>query len=194
MNPSRTQAILETLWSMPREDVFAVLDAARNPRIHPMILECGMRYACLYAGAIPVELAKVAPYVVRLSPTHAATLELLEAGWGDSWGVFACTAADVETVRRHLRRFLRVQREDGRTMIFRYYDPRVLRVYLPTCTASELATFFGPLARFVVEDADASRALAFSQTDGAFGMSKFALDGGDSRAVAVPAPASAHAV
>jgi hypothetical protein len=38
---------------------------------------------------------------------------------------------------RRRRRFLRVKDEDG--LVFRFYDPRVMRVYLPTCAAGELA-------------------------------------------------------
>ena len=39
----------------------------------------------------------------------------------------------------------------GERVYFRFYDPRVLRVYLPTCSSSELKGVFGPVGRFVVE-------------------------------------------
>ena len=57
--------------------------------------------------------------------------------WGDAWGVWARSEVAFDDVRRHMRRFLRVQGEDGRRMLFRWYDPRVLRVYLPSCTDDE---------------------------------------------------------
>ena len=41
--------------------------------------------------------------------------------------------------------------EDGRELAFRYYDPRVLNVYLPTCTADEFHTLLGPLTALVAE-------------------------------------------
>jgi len=47
-------------------------------------------------------------------------------------------------------------------MIFRWYDPRVLRVYLPTCTASELRTVFGPVERYLVDRADGDGLIEFS--------------------------------
>ena len=37
-------------------------------------------------------------------------------------------------------------------MIFRFYDPRVLRKFLPTCNADELQTFFGKVETFFAED------------------------------------------
>jgi hypothetical protein len=39
----------------------------------------------------------------------------------------------------------------GRRLLFRYYDPRVLRVYLPTCLPNELETVFGPVKAYLVE-------------------------------------------
>jgi hypothetical protein len=33
-------------------------------------------------------------------------------------------------------------------MYFRFYDPRVLQAFLPTCTAEQLNGFFGPISRF----------------------------------------------
>lgn len=40
-------------------------------------------------------------------------------------------------------------------MLFRFYDPRVLRLYLPTCTSTELEQVFGPVGTFFTEDAAA---------------------------------------
>jgi hypothetical protein len=34
---------------------------------------------------------------------------------------------------------------------FRYYDPRVLRAFLPTCNAGELKTLFGDVDQFFIE-------------------------------------------
>jgi hypothetical protein len=39
-------------------------------------------------------------------------------------------------------------------MLFRFYDPRVLRVYLPTCWPGELTRMFGPVESFVMESAE----------------------------------------
>lgn len=136
---------------------YAILDGARDPRIFDMAVTGGAPYECLYAGNLPYELAEVAPYLVRLRSDDPLTGELLDACWGDSWGVFLHSRAPLETLRRHFRRFLRVQTEDGRKLVFRYYDPRVLRVYLPTCTETELDTFFGPVDRFLVEDDDGAQ-------------------------------------
>ena len=55
--------------------------------------------------------------------------------------------------------------EDGKPLYFRYYDPRVLRVYLPTCNESELKTVFGPVTHYWVEGEDGNSMIEYSQAD-----------------------------
>jgi hypothetical protein len=86
---------------------------------------------------------------------------VLENGWGKSWASFIRTQTGFKQLRRHLRQFLRVRSEDGRKLIFRYYDPRILRVYLPTCRANELEMFFGPVDSFVTESEEPEQMLEF---------------------------------
>ena len=46
-------------------------------------------------------------------------------------------------------------------MLFRYYDPRVLRAYLPTCDESELRAVFGPIRAFWMEARDSGVMLEY---------------------------------
>jgi len=73
---------------------------------------------------------------------------------------------DLRGLRHHLRTFLRVRAPDGRVLYFRYYDPRVLRVYLPTCNATELKQVFGPIRRFDMESPDGRAVLSFALAAG----------------------------
>jgi hypothetical protein len=50
-------------------------------------------------------------------------------------------------------------------MVFRYYDPRVLRVYLPTCVTVELRTVFGPIECFWMEGESPEKMLEFCFLD-----------------------------
>ncbi len=47
-------------------------------------------------------------------------------------------------------------------LYFRYYDPRVMRVYLPTCNAQELAAMFGPIQFYVLEGEKPEEMLRFA--------------------------------
>lgn len=157
--------LLQALWQPTSKDappeVYAVLDAARNERILSLLRYWGVRHDCLYEGTVPQELMEVAPYLVHLNRRAASTRELLENAWGNAWGLFVACSEDPERVRRHLRRFLMVQDEQGRRLYFRYYDPRVMRIYLPTCTKDELRFIFGPLNAWAMEGAEGATLLRY---------------------------------
>jgi len=157
MTPEVRQRILDTLWppgQARHPSVWAVLDCARDPAIYRLLLESRLEFLCLYSGKLPRELEMVAPHMVELLPGHRFTERLLEEGWGRAWGVFLSTK-DASGLRHHLRKFLTVKDETGRRLLFRYYDPRVLRTFLPTCTAAELDEFFGAVQSFFTESSPA---------------------------------------
>jgi len=70
----------------------------------------------------------------------------------DSYLTYSCLYHGDIAIRRHLRKLLSVRGPKGEILLFRYYDPRVLRAYLPTCRPEELETVFGPIDRFWLED------------------------------------------
>jgi hypothetical protein len=112
-------------------------------------------------------LERVAPYLVHLTPRMAFTRDLFSIGWGNSWGILTIVPPDctIQQQRRHFRTLLRVQSEDGRMLAFRFYDPRVLRTYLPTCRRDEVAQVFGPIPRIALESADGEQLLMYRQDD-----------------------------
>lgn len=135
----------------PTDPVYAVLDGARDRRIKAWIDSTQAPAWCLYRGELHPDLAAAAPYLLRLGRGHAYTEQFFGTGWRNAWGILFASAAPVAELRRHLRRFLRARTEQGRILAFRYYDPRVLRLYLPTCTPAELDTLFGPITALVAE-------------------------------------------
>jgi hypothetical protein len=150
-------ALLAALFPPPPADgsappsVYAVLDGARDDRIYRAVYDSRLDYECLFAGELSYEISLAAPYLVHLEARTAFTRWLIEEGWGKSFGIFAWSRADTETLRRHFRRLLQIMDEDGRRLYFRYYDPRVLRLYLPTCTADEVREVLGPVGRLLAE-------------------------------------------
>jgi uncharacterized protein DUF4123 len=147
--------VRQHLFDDDAQQPYAVLDGASIPDLLDHLYgDERPEFACLYPGEVTPDLAEVAPYLVRLEPDADFTAWVLEEGWGHHWGIFAVARGTTRTVRQHLRRFLIVHDSTGKPLYFRYYDPRVLRVYLPTCNAEELKDFFGPVSTFVLEDED----------------------------------------
>lgn len=145
--------------------VYALLDGARDPRIESIVRASDAEFTCLYAGELSPDLSAAAPYLLHLEPGQPYTLNLLEEGWEQSWGVYVVAAAHVtfKELRRHFRTLLRATDPQGNVLVFRFYDPRVLRVYLPTCTAEERAAFFGPVSTFVAETGTGHSLIVYPQ-------------------------------
>lgn len=167
----RPEAIIQGLWEplIPeaQAQMYAVLDTARDPRVYQGLRHYSLdEYCSLYRGEQAEELQDVAPYLVRLDPQTPLTQWLIDLGWGESWGIFLESAASMRELRRHFRRFLMVYDEHGKPLYFRYYDPRVLRVYLPTCNGAELQMLFGPVSRYCVEGEDGALLLEFTRMNG----------------------------
>lgn len=123
--------------------VYAVLDCARDPAIYDLVTRSYREKSCLFAGKLHPELEMASPFLLEVQAADSITDQILQRGWTKAWGILIRTDASFRTVRRHLRTLLRVRTEDGRFLLFRFYDPRTLNVYLPTCTPQELALMFG---------------------------------------------------
>lgn len=141
-----------TIAEDPEVLLYAILDGARDRRIFDALwLRSDVERRCLYRGELSLDLATAAPYLVHLQPDGEFLRWLVQSGWGDSWGIFVVSKATIDDLRRHFRTFLMVYNEAGRPVYFRYYDPRVLRGYLPTCTQDELRNVFGPVVYYICE-------------------------------------------
>jgi hypothetical protein len=129
---------------------WAVLDGARDPRVAR--LNVGPpRAFCLYRGPLPAGLGDMAPHMLHLHRSHDYADTFFRVGWGNAWGILLATDAPQPVLYRHLRSLLLMKSEDKKQLVFRYYDPRILRQYLPTCTPQELDRFFGPVSTVALE-------------------------------------------
>lgn len=149
------------LWPKgPRADVWAILDPARDPKSYWTLVNSHLNYSCLFAGRLPDALEQVSPHLVQLDPEDEFT-DYLAAQVGNSLGVFFQCDAAMKTVRHHLRKLLTVRDPRGRKLLFRYYDPRVLRVFLPTCDSSELDQMYGPIKAYWTESPEPNQVIEF---------------------------------
>jgi hypothetical protein len=168
-----TDTIRNLLFSEAEGNVYVVLDGASVPGLPDKLAEWEPPQECLYRGEIKPDVAEMAPYLVHLEPDAEFTAWILQKGWGNHWGIFAVSEADLATVRRHLRTLLVVHDGAGKPLYFRYYDPRVLRVYLPTCNGTELASMFGPVAAYLLEDEKPDKLLRFGLESGALDRQEY---------------------
>jgi hypothetical protein len=173
---SRFEAIEHVLWPKGfTRNVWMIVDCARDQtRIFRFLLGCHLDYKCLYSGTLSPALEMAAPYLLLLDESDE-TRRLIELSWGNSWGVFLRSDTSLNKLRRHLREFLIVRDPEGRRMAFRYYDPRVLRAYLPTCNAEELRAVSGPIECFWTEDKNRDQMLQFRMERGRLAQQTLSL-------------------
>lgn len=134
------------------QTAYAVLDGAGIPNLLDQLDEMAPPHFCLYRGALPPDVAACAPYLVELVAGSPFRQWVFDAVWGNNCGIFAVAGAGLIEMRKHFRKFLMVKDPDGRSVYFRYYDPRVLRVYLPTCNEEEANYIYGPIQNYFMED------------------------------------------
>lgn len=175
MGSTPGHALNQRLWSLPGWRPWVVLDGAGVagllPRLHS---PSAPRWSCLFQGQLEAEVAELAPYLLEL-PRQGPLPDWLLAGWGSHWGVYllAPEAMDLAALRRQLRQLGLAYGPAGESLLFRWYDPRVLRLALPALDSSQLQALFGPLHSFLFEAEAAGHGLALELADGALVMSRF---------------------
>lgn len=145
------EKIYKELFSIPKSRVYAILDGASIKDLLFSLDEHEPDCFCLYSGTLPHDVEACAPYLIQLEKDSQFTQWILENGWGNHWGIFAVAPDKIKAMRKHFRSFIKVKDPEGTTLFFRYYDPRVLKIYLPTCNKNELATIFGPVICYIQE-------------------------------------------
>jgi len=143
----------------PDERLYAVVDAARDPYLaltprHQL----KMRTYTLFEGEMAPFLDLVAPHLVLID-LDSEYLNLWVERLGNSAGILLLTEEVPRSLRTHLRNIFTLTDEEDNEFFFRYYDPRVLRVYLPTCKGEEAKEFFGPIRRILIEAEGVGRLL-----------------------------------
>jgi hypothetical protein len=129
--------------------LYAILDACDESRIPRKVHELGPeRAVSLYRGWAERDMWEIAPYLVQVDTQLFQWI--IDNLWERPWGLFILARTDLASLRTHFRRFLMVSDLKGDQMYFRYYDPRVLEIYLKSCNVEELNCFFGEATRLYV--------------------------------------------
>ena len=145
---------------------YVLLDAARAPEIAPTIQQLADEWTILWdVSEEAEELLTVAPYLVRWQPSSDFAEWLIQNGWGQSWGIFLKLRLRIplEQLRRHFQSLLLVHVEgEPHHYYFRFYDPRVLHVFLETCTLEQAQRFFGPVRSFLCEGTNQTEMILYA--------------------------------
>ncbi|HEV7859654.1 MAG TPA: DUF4123 domain-containing protein [Pyrinomonadaceae bacterium] len=129
--------------------LYAVIDACDAPDVPAKVASLGSAQgACLYRGHAAENFADKAPHLARVD---GALLDWIKQTlWTQPWGFFFTTTNEFPEVNHHWRKFITVTSPDGSDLLFRYYDPRLLPLFLSSCDAAELKEFFGDCDSLII--------------------------------------------
>ena len=170
------EALETTLFAVEGDRAYAVIDGASCEDLLAKLDEFRPEHVCLYAGELEPDVREVAPYLVRLEAGGEFTHWLLKEGWGKHWGIFVTAPTDLRTLRKHFRTILLVRSPENKSLYFRYYDPRVIRMFLPTCEPPETRQIFGPCTSLLAENEDPTSAVRWTYKNGAAALQLVALE------------------
>jgi len=144
--------------------LFCVLDGASVPELPMQLYKMEAANHCLFKGKLEPDMLYAAPYLVYLRRNDKFTEWVFNEGFGKHWGIFVQSSSSAIEMRSHFRSLVKVYDEQAKSMIFRFYDPRVLTRFLPTCNQAQLKSFFGAVESFYAEEGE--------------NLSRFQLDNG----------------
>ena len=161
---SIAKTIRANLQIQPGERLYTVVDACQDTALVAMAQkQYRQPIRMLFQGAAAKHMGDFAPYLIPID-LETDYLEQWVARWGKNVGVLLKSSAPLNDIHTHLRMIFVVTDESGQEHFFRFYDPRVLRLYLPTCKSHELHKFFGPVSVWYSQG-DTEDFLSFRQHD-----------------------------
>lgn len=115
---------------------YAILDAAKVTNLPEMLEASELAHFCLFQGDAYEQLSGVAPWIVALEKENNLSRHIFTRGdapwamWDKEPGIYIRSRAPIEIVRRHFRKFTRVQDETGKWFYFRFWECRYARLHL----------------------------------------------------------------
>ncbi|MES3022226.1 MAG: DUF4123 domain-containing protein [Pseudomonadota bacterium] len=165
------------VWAGEGTATFALLDGAASPTLLDQLYDApGLEFECLYSGELEPDIAEVAPYIARVE-AGSAFADWVLGLWGERRAILVQVDVRVElpVLRRHFRKLNLVYGPDAAPLLLRYYDPRVLPLFLSTCDRAQVREMFGPVIRFVLEGASGGQGLALSAPAGELVQEAFSV-------------------
>jgi hypothetical protein len=149
--------------------LFCLMDAVSNPHIVPhLVTALPVPSDCLFSGSAKQDLGDQTAWLADVTDDATALETLVDEGYAKGMLSFLLSPLELKPLIRHLKRFTKVRDPEGTEHFFRFYDPKVMRQYLPVFTASQRDMFFSQIICAIFEDTrDSTKLFRFAATDGA---------------------------
>ena len=124
--------------------LYMLIDAAHDTRIFTALEECLHTRACLFSeDYVSAALKSASPFLLKIKTIDDFVMWCLQEGVHRHWMIFFTSPEiHVSEMKLHFKRFTYALGPDGKQYFFRYYDPRVLPIFLTAGDQRERKEFF----------------------------------------------------
>ncbi|NUU01319.1 DUF4123 domain-containing protein [Herbaspirillum robiniae] len=129
---------------------YLLLDGAQAEGSHLKLQAMRVPYASLFEGKREEALPEIAPLLIDLTALDAPRRERLvpwmsQLGFGAPCLSWYESLLPLQAFAAHLRNFHQVGLSDGQAMMMRWYDTRILPIWLQALAPEQLAAFTGAM-------------------------------------------------
>ena len=125
---------------------YLLLDSSQIPDLYARLFQMAQNTIphALYLTTRYADLASVGPVLVAVKPNGPLARAFSEE-WQARAGIWLETVADEADLIAHLRSLIHVQLEGDVSALFRFYDPRITRLWLANLMDAERDRLMGPV-------------------------------------------------
>lgn len=144
---------------------YILLDASQSADITICLEGFNANARCLFDGQAQDDLGDVAPWLVELTRYSDVWDWFCKDGFGKNWGIFIHSRLTLAKLKVQMKKFIKIEDEDGELYFFKFYRPQHLNTYLPVFDAKQLESFMrGVTAIYAEEEEDSTRLIRHSRT------------------------------
>ncbi|WP_339437858.1 DUF4123 domain-containing protein [Pseudomonas sp. EA_15y_Pfl1_P104] len=125
---------------------YLLLDGAQIDNLSERLLYQGenTKFQSLYQHTAYNKLADIGPILVPVSPSSPLA-HIFALAWSATAGIWLESEAGEDVVFQHLRSLIHARVEGDATVLFRYYDPRIMRLWLTGLEPQARDRLMGPI-------------------------------------------------
>lgn len=123
---------------------YAVVDLASAPKLRPIVMgRLAHEAQPLFSPKLDIRVLQVGPWLVDVARVPEFELAVDEQYTDAPWGYYVATSVDIVSLRRALRRYNYVQIPGyEEPVLFRYWDPRVMGVFIDVASRLQSTVLF----------------------------------------------------
>ncbi len=130
---------------LPAQKLYVLLDCASDKELPECVLNLDKQAKChsLFDKTPLAEIADTGPFLIEVNQNSAVFAYLLAKMSEHPWGYFILSHDDIETLNNRLQVFLNIKMPEGKSCLFRFYDPRVMFNQLQILSNERLSSLIG---------------------------------------------------